>query len=109
VNVLEGTVGRDGAIPVGRWRMPLAPGVVGEGSRVRVAVRTGDVDLFAADEEEANATVVRIADLGGRIQLEAAVDEGPTLRAHVARHALRAIAKGTRVRVEARVQRVYAM
>jgi sulfate/thiosulfate transport system ATP-binding protein len=105
VNVLEGEVGDDGAIPVGTWRMPLiSPDSTG--AKVRVAVRTGDIDVSAADED-ANATVLRVADLGERIQVEASIDGGPVIRAHVPRFALRTVERGMRVRVEARVQRVY--
>ena len=91
--------------------MPLARGASeGPGARVRVAVRTNS-DVALADETDANATVVRIPDFfGERFQLEAAIDEGPTVRAHVPRHAtIRSIEKGTRVRVEARAQRVYSI
>jgi sulfate transport system ATP-binding protein len=108
VNVLEGVVDGDDAIAIGRWRMRLSSPSE-EGVRVRVAVRTGDLDVSPAEDHEANATIVRIADLGERIQLEASIDEGPTVRAHVARYALRPIERGMRVRVEARVQRIYTV
>jgi sulfate transport system ATP-binding protein len=111
VNVMEGHVESGGSIAIGRFQL-LASSETGSlaGQRVRVAVRTVDLDLAPAGDHDANATVTRVADLGDRIHVEATVDEGPTLRAHVPRHARQAlVTKGARVRVEARAQRVYAL
>ncbi|AKF05653.1 sulfate/molybdate ABC transporter ATP-binding protein [Sandaracinus amylolyticus] len=104
VNVLEGVV-ENGAIAIGALRLPVVGARTGE--RVRIAVRAGDLDVAPADDGDAHATISRIADLGERIQLEATIDGGPTVRAHVPRHAPRAAERGSRVRIDARVQRVY--
>ncbi len=105
VNVIEGTVEGDGALAVGRWRVPLLDAA--PGSRVRVALRTADLELLVAEDDDACATISRVADLGEKIQFEATVDGGPTVRVHLARRALLTLERGARVTIEARVQRVY--
>ena len=104
VNVVDGAV-EGGALAVGRWRLPVEG--VRESAQVRVVIRIGDVELESAGNDDACATVLRVTDLGESAQIEATIDDGPTLRARLARVAVRALAPGSRVRVAARAHRIY--
>ncbi len=103
VNVLEGEVDADGLVRMGALAL-AAPAEAG--ARVRVVVRTAALEV-SPDASGANATVVRMADLGERALVEAAVDGGPTLRAHVDRGALSVLERGARARLEVRAHRVH--
>jgi sulfate transport system ATP-binding protein len=103
VNVLEGITDDDGILALGRLRLRLdAP----PATSVRVAIRTSDVELSPASGSDAHATIARVADLGEQLQIEATLDDGPTLRARRPRRDHPELAPGARVRVHAHVTRV---
>jgi ABC-type Fe3+/spermidine/putrescine transport system ATPase subunit len=79
--LLEGEAQADGALAVGRARLPLALPGAAAGRRVRVAVRPEDVALHADGGGVLAATVVESAYLGHGWRVVARIEDGTELAA----------------------------